>query len=354
MIVEAQGNLVTADAEALVNTVNTVGVMGKGIALQFKRAYPEMFKAYERAHREGKLLLGKMHVWPTGRLDHPRFIVNFPTKGHWRSRSHLGDIDRGLEDLVAVIGELGIRSIALPPLGCGNGGLDWADVRPLIEHAFSRTPDVEVLLFAPAGAPPAAAMPNNAPRPPWTLETAALVTLVDRYVQRSFEVSLIEVQKLMYFLQIAGEPLDLTWSQGTYGPYSQQLTRTVSAIEGHFTRGFGDGSQRVRSAEPLVVLPGVTEEAAQELAAHPDTRRRIDRVLQLSSGFESAYSMELLASVHWVAKRLDPRAEDDPSVATDLLARWSPRKRELFRADHVGRAWQRLDDHGWLLAREPA
>lgn len=354
MIIEAQGNLVTADAEALVNTVNTVGVMGKGIALQFKRAYPEMFKAYEEAHEAGELQLGTMHVWPTGRLDHPRYIVNFPTKGHWRSRSNLSDIQRGLDDLVRVIKDLGIGSIAVPPLGCGNGGLNWSDVRPLIERALGQLPDVKVLLFAPAGAPPPAAMPNNTPRPSWEPDTASLVTLVDRYSQRAFETSLIEVQKLMYFLQTAGEPLGFAWAKGTYGPYSQQLTRTLSTIEGHFTRGFGDGSQPVRSAEPIVVLAGAAEEAERALAPHPATRRRIDQVLELSSGFESAYSMELLSSVHWVAKHVDPRAEDDPSVATELLVRWSPRKRDLFRADHVGRAWQRLADQGWLRTHQPA
>ena len=124
MIKETAGNLLSADAEALINTVNTEGVMGKGIALQFKKAYPAMYDAYRKAAKAGKVRLGHMHVWPTGQMTGPKYIINFPTKGHWKSSSKLKDIESGLADLIAVIGRLGIESIAVPPLGCGNGGLD--------------------------------------------------------------------------------------------------------------------------------------------------------------------------------------------------------------------------------------
>lgn len=120
MIRDMHGNLLADEADALVNTVNTVGVMGKGIALQFKRAYPEMFKAYARAAKDGTLETGRMHVWETGSLTGPRFIINFPTKRHWKAGSRIEDIDAGLTDLVRVVRDLGITSIALPPLGCGN------------------------------------------------------------------------------------------------------------------------------------------------------------------------------------------------------------------------------------------
>jgi O-acetyl-ADP-ribose deacetylase (regulator of RNase III) len=121
---EEEGNLLDADADSLINTVNTVGVMGKGIALQFKQAYPGNFQAYEAACRHGEVRLGKMFTYETGLLGKPRLIINFPTKGHWRARSRLSDIKAGLVDLRQVIGERGIESIAVPPLGCGNGGLD--------------------------------------------------------------------------------------------------------------------------------------------------------------------------------------------------------------------------------------
>ena len=156
MITEAHGDLLDADADALVNTVNTVGVMGKGIALQFKRAFPEMFRAYARAAKAGDVELGRMHVWPTGQMTGPRYVINFPTKGHWRASSRLADIERGLDDLVRVVRELRITSVALPPLGCGNGGLDWADVEPRIRHALTAVPDVDIVLYPPGEAPPTA------------------------------------------------------------------------------------------------------------------------------------------------------------------------------------------------------
>ncbi|THJ71345.1 macro domain-containing protein [Candidatus Frankia alpina] len=158
MITEAAGNLLQADVDALVNTVNTAGVMGKGIALQFRRAYPEMFVAYQDAAKAGQLELGRMHVWPTGSFTGPRYVINFPTKGHWRSRSRLTDVERGLGDLVRVVGELNVRSLAVPPLGCGHGGLDWQQVEPRIRAAFGDLDqDVHVLLYPPEGPPLAVA-----------------------------------------------------------------------------------------------------------------------------------------------------------------------------------------------------
>jgi len=150
MVQITQGNLLKAPVDALVNAVNTKGIMGKGIALAFKQAFPAMFRDYETACKAGKVQLGRMHVYDLGGLKGgPRWIVNFPTKGHWRERSRLADIETGLEDLITTVHQLGIRSIAIPALGCGNGGLNWADVRPHIEIAFDKLPDVNLLLFAP-------------------------------------------------------------------------------------------------------------------------------------------------------------------------------------------------------------
>ena len=158
----AHGNLLKAPVEALVNTVNTVGVMGKGIALQFRRAFPEMFRVYEKACRAGEVQLGKVSVFDLGcLLGGPRWVINFPTKGHWRAASRLADIEDGLSDLAVTVGRLGIRSIAVPPLGCGHGGLRWDDVRPRIEAALGTLGDVKVLVYQPAGAPRAAAIPNR-------------------------------------------------------------------------------------------------------------------------------------------------------------------------------------------------
>lgn len=153
MITEAHGNLLNADADALVNTVNTVGVMGKGIALQFRRAFPEMFRAYKRAADAGEVELGRMHVWRSNAPTGPQYVINFPTKSHWKAKSRLDDIERGLHDLVKVIQELGIKSVAVPPLGCGHGGLAWSEVAPRILAAMAQIPDVNVLLYPPIEAP---------------------------------------------------------------------------------------------------------------------------------------------------------------------------------------------------------
>jgi|SRR5664279_485301 len=149
MIRYTQGNLLDAKVEAVVNTVNTVGVMGRGIALMFKERYPENYRSYAAACKAGEVRIGRMFVTATGELDGPRWIVNFPTKQHWRNASCIEWIEAGLRDLVRVVREKGIRSLALPPLGCGNGGLDWREVRPLVEAAMADLSEVEVVAFEP-------------------------------------------------------------------------------------------------------------------------------------------------------------------------------------------------------------
>ena len=162
MIEITQGNLLKAPAEALVNTVNTVGVMGKGIALQFRQAFPEMYRAYEKSCKDGDMQLGQVQVYDLGGLvGGPRWIINFPTKGHWREASRLADVESGLIDLVTKVRKLGIRSIAIPALGCGNGGLDWNEVCPRIEQTFAALPDVQVFLYEPTGAPKSAVVLNR-------------------------------------------------------------------------------------------------------------------------------------------------------------------------------------------------
>lgn len=155
MIRIVRGNLFEAPVEALVNAVNCVGVMGKGLALQFKQAFPENFRAYEVAARAGSVAPGRMHVHDRGILGRPRYVVNFPTKRHWRDKSRMEDIEAGLTALVDEVRKRRIRSIAVPPLGCGLGGLDWSEVRPRIEAAFVALPDVDLHLYEPIAAPPA-------------------------------------------------------------------------------------------------------------------------------------------------------------------------------------------------------
>lgn len=153
-IERGHGDLLAADVDALVNTVNTVGVMGKGLALQVRKAFPEVFASYQQACKAGEVVVGRMHI--VRRPTAPRFIVNFPTKQHWRQPSQLAYVRDGLRDLIHQIRVLQIASIAVPPLGCRLGGLDWAEVKPLIIAAFAEVPDVRAVVFEPSGARPSA------------------------------------------------------------------------------------------------------------------------------------------------------------------------------------------------------
>jgi O-acetyl-ADP-ribose deacetylase (regulator of RNase III) len=343
MIEEAKGNLLEADAEALVNTVNTVGHMGKGIALQFKQAYPQNFLAYARAVKRGEVQAGRMFVVPTGFVTNPRYIINFPTKRHWRGRSCIEDIDSGLEALVGEIRRLGIRSIAVPPLGCGNGGLDWRDVEPRIHRALADLDDVRVLLFAPRGAPAPEEMPIRTRRPDMTPARALLVKLMEQYLGLAYRLTLLEVQKLAYFLQEVGEPLRLRYEPGHYGPYAANLNKVLERIEGHLIRGYGD------SQKPDVevnLLNGAAQEADAFLVSRPESRARLERVSALIEGFETPYGMELLASVHWVAMR-DPSVRQSGDAVRSVHS-WNERKRRMFPAGHVAIAWEQLASLGWL------
>ncbi|MCH8937244.1 MAG: macro domain-containing protein, partial [Gemmatimonadetes bacterium] len=303
MINDSTGNLLSSDTEALVNTVNCVGFMGKGIALQFKQAYPDNFKAYQRECRAQSVVPGKMFVYETGMMINPKWIINFPTKRHWRDKSRIGDIENGLVALVNEVRQRGITSIAMPPLGCGNGGLDWSVVGPLIETAFASLPDVRVELYAPRGAPDARQMPVRTAAPNMTPARALIVKLLEQYQQLAYRLTLLEVQKLGYFLQEAGEPLRLKYDAGHYGPYATNLNKVLERIEGHFTRGYGDSQ---KPDQELELLPGAIAKADRAIEKHRESAARLERVAELIHGYETPYGMELLSSVHWVAKHASP------------------------------------------------
>ena len=195
MIELTSGDILKDEAEAIVNTVNCVGVMGRGIALQFKNAWPENFKAYEAACTRKEVQPGRMFIFETGQLTTPRYIVNFPTKRHWRGNSRIEDIESGLFALASEIKARGIRSIAIPPLGSGLGGLDWDDVRPLIEKHLAPLADVTVRIYEPKAAPQADKMQRSREVPKMTPGRAALVELVNRYMKGLLDptISLLEV-----------------------------------------------------------------------------------------------------------------------------------------------------------------
>lgn len=346
MIKISKGNLIQANAEALVNTVNCEGYMGKGIALQFKKAFPENFKAYASACRASKVLPGHMFVVPTGSMLNPRYIINFPTKRKWRENSRIEDIEAGLTALVADVRQLKLSSVAVPPLGCGLGGLDWRDVKPLITQAFANVPEVEVLLFEPAGSPSASSMPVGTKRPAMTPARALFICLMQQYSQMAYRLTLLEIQKLAYFLQEAGEPLRLQYVAHTYGPYAHNLNKLLETLEGHFTRGYGDNQKPDVEVE---LLPGATEEADQLLAHNQASKDRLKRVASLIEGFETPYGMELLASTHWVSIHGDPAAAS-ARAAVIAVRQWNDRKRTMFKPEHIEIAWNRLNEQGWLDA----
>jgi len=342
MVELTKGNILDADANALVNTVNTVGVMGKGIALQFKQVFPRNYELYQKACSRGEVVPGKMFVVPTNRLSNPKFIINFPTKRHWKGKSRMEDITAGLVDLVDVIRRENIQSIAIPPLGCGNGGLNWDDVRPKIVSALSVLQDVKVLVFTPEGAPAVEDMPVATTPPRMNQNRAALVTMMLDYGIPGYRLTLLEIQKLAYLLQIAGQPLKLKFVKQQYGPYAEELNYVLQRMEGHFIRGYGD-----RSREASVrVLPEAMTEASSFLADDNATTERINRVSDLIEGFENPHGMELLATVHWVLHE-DSNAKADPELAVKLVHTWNARKQKIFPRSHVFTAHRQLVEKGW-------
>ena len=344
MIEYKTGDILAEQTEALVNTVNCVGVMGRGIALEFKKAWPENFNAYAAACRRNEVQPGRMFVFETGQLMPPRYIINFPTKRHWRGESRMEDIEAGLDALVAEVHKRGIRSIAVPPLGAGLGGLDWTGVRRRIERAVRGLPEVKVVVFEPRGAPASSKSSRARKVPTMTPGRAALVGLMDRYLAGLLDpfVSLLEVHKLMYFMQEAGEPLRLRLAKGPYGPYAENLRHVLNEIDGYYISGYGSGGDT--PDKTLELVPGAVEDARAMLAESPQTLSRFERVTRLVEGFESPFGMELLATVHWVVKYERAASEEDTISHT---YEWGERKRR-FSQQQILLARRVLINQGWL------
>lgn len=350
---KTSGDLLAADVDALVNTVNCVGVMGKGIALQFKRRFPAVFKEYAAACRDGRVEVGHMLVVPTGLLDGPQWVINFPTKKHWRSPSRLEYIQAGLDDLKRALREHGIESVAIPPLGAGNGGLDWTAVEPLIVQSLGDLTGVRVVLYEPSIATRTVEPPEQI-RMTWG--RALLIALLDRYVgqRESAEpwedqrgASHLEIQKLMYFAELLEPKLDLRFQQGRYGPYSERVRHLLQGMEGAYTVGLGDGADRVLNLNPIAPTEHGIAEADNFLDSdkYSHVPILVDRVMDVVAGFEGPYGVELLASADWVWRRQAARGVPQ---ATKLVREWTHRKGRLFTEHHVGRALDQLHASGAL------
>lgn len=344
MIEFKTGDILAEDVEAFVNSVNCVGVMGRGIALQFKNAFPENFKAYAAACDREEVRPGHMFVYETGNLTGPRYIINFPTKRHWRGKSRMEDIEAGLTALAEEIRERNISSIALPPLGSGLGGLEWEAVRQRLEANLSELPNVRIVVFEPGGGPTDGRANRSRDVPQMTGGRAALVGLMDCYLGGLLDpfVSLLEVHKLLYLMQEAGEPLRLTFQKAPRGPYAENLRHVLRAVEGHLISGYADGGDAPN--KELELVPGALDDAKNFLKDHPHTRARFEKVSALVDGFESPFGLELLTTVHWVASENPNASEGD--IVNQTYA-WSERKqqfseRQILLALHV------LREKGWL------
>jgi O-acetyl-ADP-ribose deacetylase (regulator of RNase III) len=352
MIRFTEGNLLEAPAEALVNTVNTVGVMGKGIALMFKEAFPENYRLYREACKTKNVTIGR--VFATERRDFvsgPRWIINFPTKEHWRAPSRIEWIRDGLVDLRRFIEEHKIRSVALPPLGSGNGGLEWREVRPLIVEALEPLQDVTTIVYEPTKQYQNVQKREGVER--LTPARALLTELVRRYWVLGIECTMLEVQKLAYFLErqinIRGlsNPLNLAFGADRFGPFSPKLRHLLDALDGSYLHC----NKRLADAGPMDVI-GYDDAKMEKVGLYIRTEAKpyqqaLDATGDLIEGFESPLGMELLATVDWLLHQMHVEPTVDSIKAS--LTEWpggkgaAARKLKLFNDRMIGLALSRLE-----------
>jgi O-acetyl-ADP-ribose deacetylase (regulator of RNase III) len=350
MIKYTQGNLLEANTEALVNTVNTVGVMGKGIALMFKERFPKNMEEYAKACKAEKIRTGKVFATRTGELMGPKWVINFPTKQHWRSPSRLEWITAGLQDLKAFIVTNHIHSIAIPPLGSGNGGLDWPVVRAEIEKSLTGLADVDILVYEPTAQYQNVAKKKGVEK--LTASRALIAELVRRYWVLGMECSLLEIQKLAWFLERVIEkqnidnPLNLEFTSNNYGPYADKLRHVLDALDGSYLKS----DKRIADADPLDVIWFDDKKRDRVHAYLHSEAKEYLPALELTSsiidGFESPYGMELLSTVDWliVKEGCQPTVDaiEEGIRRWPAGERWAKRKAGLFDRRAIGIALERL------------
>lgn len=353
MINYQTGNILHDQADAIINTVNTVGVMGKGLALQFKKAFPSNFKAYKKACDDKSFSTGEVLTVNLNSLSAPFYVINFPTKAHWKGKSKVEYIEQGLASLKTEVQRLGLKSIAIPALGSGLGGLPWQQIEPLILNSLSDMPEVDWRIYPPQAAPKAERMPNTTKRPAMTIGRAAVLGLIDRYVSTGFDyrLSLLEVQKLVYFLTACGERLDkVVFKKHYYGPYADVLRHVLDKMEGHFVTGYADGLNKPDT--PIQLKEDAVAEALNYLEQHTETKLRFDRVAKLIEGYESQNGMELLSTVHWVITQEYEEQELTEDALITAVHNWNSRKSNM-KAAHILAAWKRLKEQNWLISKAP-
>jgi uncharacterized protein YwgA/O-acetyl-ADP-ribose deacetylase (regulator of RNase III) len=361
------GDLFEADAQTFVNTVNTVGVMGKGVALDFKQRFPEMFADYQSRCARGEVKLGRPYLY---RTLFPPYVLNFPTKEHWRSVSKLSAIVEGLEYLKKHYREWGITSLACPPLGCGHGGLEWRIVGPELYRHLSHL-DIPVTLFAPFGTPHDELTPQylgkRLPRddehedsshvqpskiPPAWIALVAVLLRLERNPHRYYrKIGRTSFQKLAYFATMAGLPIDLHFAKGSYGPYASGLKAVQSRL-------VNNGLLReVPSGRMITYSVGPTYEAAErafanDLAKWDDVTTDVARLMARMT----TRNAEVAATVHFVAGELRRSLGDTPDEQQilDGVMEWKARKQPPLDESEVITAIRNLQILGWLEAKPSA
>ena len=336
-----KGNLLDAQTQALVNTVNTVGVMGKGIALQFKEAFPMNFKIYADACKKKELHPGKLLVVKEQTLQGEKIIINFPTKTEWFLKSKYEYVEEGLKALAGVIDEWEIKSIAIPPLGCGNGGLKWDKVKAMIEKHLGHLSQVKIQVFEPNEAVKEILKQQDVRKDiKLTPARAMLLYAMFYYESLGEHSSLFVANKLAYFLQRLGEKSmsKLKFEAHHYGPYAVQVEHLLHNVNGKYLKGLEQ--MNVKAFEPLELqydkLQEVSEYVRKELTA--EQRTRLSNLVKLIDGFQSALSLEILATVDFVKKGKPGITQED---IISSIHNWSNRKRKLFQEKYI----QIADNH---------
>jgi O-acetyl-ADP-ribose deacetylase (regulator of RNase III)/uncharacterized protein YwgA len=324
MIKYITGNVLESKAEALVNTVNTVGVMGKGIALQFKEAYPNNYKAYLQACKSDQLGIGKLFVLKDSNVGTgEKIIINFPTKKDWRKPSEYQYIEKGLADLVLVIDRYNIKSIAIPPLGAGNGGLEWGKVKGMIEFHLDDL-DTEVFVYEPNAF---IKEKLKKERVKLTEARALLLFLLYDLVRNGEYVSEFSSEKVAYFLQRFGAQkyFRLKFEPNFYGPYSGKVRFILNALNGSYIMGYSDMSKK--PFVPLTLVADGLEEVSKYIEARPELKSISNKTTQFLRGFYSDFALELLSSIDFISKTEN---NPDRKIVENRLEAWSDRKRTMF------------------------
>ncbi len=339
-----KGNLLEAGTQALVNTVNTVGVMGKGIALQFKETFPHNFKIYLAACKDGSIKPGKLLAVKDQTLEGEKIIINFPTKTEWFKKSQYDYIESGLQDLANIIKEQNIKSVAVPPLGCGNGGLKWEKVKPMIEKYLGNLEDVDILVYEPNEQVKDILKAQDAKKEvKLTPAKAMLLYAMYYYDSLGEDTSLFIANKLAYFLQRLGDPSlkSLRFTAHHYGPYTVQVDHLVHALNGKYIKGLEQ--MEAKAFEPLELQYDRLQEVSDYVKKELSSKQRgiIKQLTKLIDGFQSALAIEILASVDFIKKQNPNISKED---AIGRIKNWSERKRRLFLDRYLDIAWDHLEN----------